>query len=171
MDLELRKSSIEFVKGKKNLVGGAWAVIFAVGTLAGCGKSPEANSGPLLVEITANDQMKYNVTEIEAKAGQPIRLTLRNTGSMPKIAMGHNFVLVDNQIDLAKFVAESQLRQADDYIAPDFRPHILAATRLLGPGESQTIEFQAPAQPGFYSYLCTFPAHHASGMKGVLSVK
>lgn len=159
------------MKGKKILLSGVWAGIFSAGMLAGCGKGPEAESGPLEVEITANDQMKYSVTQIEAKAGQPIRLTLRNTGSMPKIAMGHNLVLVDNQMDLAKFVAESQLRQADDYISPDFRPHILAATRLLGPGESQTIEFNAPAQPGFYSYLCTFPAHYASGMKGVLNVK
>ena len=159
------------MKGKKILLTGVWAGIFAAGMLAGCGKGPETESGPLEVEITANDQMKYSVTQIEAKAGQPIRLTLRNTGSMPKIAMGHNLVLVDNQMDLAKFVAESQLRQADDYISPDFRPHILAATRLLGPGESQTIEFNAPAQPGFYSYLCTFPAHYASGMKGVLNVK
>ena len=157
--------------GMKILMGGVVAGTLAVGMLAGCGKGSDSQSGPLEVEITANDQMKYSVTQIDAKAGQPIRLTLRNTGSMPKIAMGHNLVLVDNQIDLAKFVAESQVRQADDYIAPDFRSHILAATRLLGPGESQTIEFNAPAQPGFYSYLCTFPAHYTSGMKGVLSVK
>lgn len=162
---------------KKNRVGQGAVTLVAAGMLAvamifaGCGKAPEADSGVVEVEITANDQMKYSVTQIEAKAGQPVRVTLRNIGSMPKIAMGHNFVLVDNAIDLAKFVAASQLRQADEYIAPDFRPHILASTRLLGPGESQTIEFQAPAQPGFYSYLCTFPAHYASGMKGVLNVK
>lgn len=144
----------------------AWAMVFA-----GCGKGPEADVGVVEVQINANDQMKYSVTQIEAKAGQTVRLTLRNTGSMPKIAMGHNFVLVDNAMDLAKFLAASQLRQTEEYIAPDFRPHILASTRLLGPGESQTIEFQAPAQPGFYSYLCTFPAHYASGMKGVLSVR
>lgn len=150
-----------------------WTVgALAVGImLAGCGKGPDVEIGPLEVEITTNDQMKYSVTEIEAKPGQPIRLTLRNVGSMPKIAMGHNLVVVNSGIDLTKFLTESQVRQADDYISPDFRSQILAATRLLGPGESQTIEFNAPAQPGFYSYLCTFPAHYATGMKGVLNVK
>ena len=139
MDLPKGKGTIWAMNGKQILLSGVVVGSLVVWFLAGCGKGPEAESGPLQIEITANDQMKYSVTQIEAKAGQPIRLTLRNVGSMPKIAMGHNFVLVDNQIDLAKFVVESQTRQADEYIAPDFRSHILAATRLLGPGSNSSL--------------------------------
>jgi plastocyanin len=31
--------------------------------------------------------------------------------------------------------------------------------------------FGAPAKPGSYTYLCTFPGHFVAGMKGVLVVK
>jgi azurin len=47
---------------------------------------------------------------------------------------------------------------------------IIAQTKLLGPGETDTIDFTAPAQPGEYPFLCTFPGHFAL-MKGKLVVK
>jgi putative heme-binding domain-containing protein len=48
-------------------------------------------------------------------------------------------------------------------------PEVLAATRLLQPGESQTLRWQAPSQPGDFPYLCTFPGHWVR-MNGVLHV-
>jgi azurin len=48
--------------------------------------------------------------------------------------------------------------------------HVLAKTKLLGPGDSDSVTFSAPAAPGNYTYLCTFPEHYAAGMKGVMTV-
>ena len=49
-------------------------------------------------------------------------------------------------------------------------PEILAASsRLIGLGQSDLIEFTAPATPGDYPYLCTFPGHWRT-MNGVLKV-
>jgi azurin len=47
-----------------------------------------------------------------------------------------------------------------DYI-PVGASEVLAHTKLIGGGESVTIEFVAPAK-GVYEFICTFPGH--SGM-------
>ncbi|MCA9249421.1 MAG: c-type cytochrome, partial [Planctomycetales bacterium] len=36
---------------------------------------------------------------------------------------------------------------------------ILVSSRLLQPGESQAISFEAPTKPGVYPIVCTFPGH------------
>jgi azurin len=59
---------------------------------------------------------------------------------------------------------------APTHIPPGKAAMILAQTKLLGPGESETIDFKAPTQPGEYPFLCTFPGHFAM-MKGKLVVK
>ena len=47
---------------------------------------------------------------------------------------------------------------------------MIVATKLLQPGQNETITFKAPTEPGDYPFLCTFPGH-ATMMKGVLTVK
>jgi azurin len=46
---------------------------------------------------------------------------------------------------------------------------ILHRTRLLQHGESATLTFTAPAEPGDYGYVCTFPGHWRL-MRGVMKV-
>ena len=43
------------------------------------------------------------------------------------------------------------------------------ATTLVDPGQTVTVQFRAPGQPGDYPYVCTFPAHWRV-MNGVLHV-
>jgi len=47
---------------------------------------------------------------------------------------------------------------------------VIASTKMLGPGETATVTFTAPA-PGVYDYICTFPGHALAGMRGTLTVK
>ena len=47
---------------------------------------------------------------------------------------------------------------------------MLIHTKLLGPGEEDTISF-TPLAPGVYEYVCTFPGHTAAGMRGQITVK
>jgi azurin len=49
------------------------------------------------------------------------------------------------------------------------KSQILAATKLLDPGQKETLKLKAPAQPGDYEFVCTFPGH-AVLMWGTLSV-
>jgi azurin len=48
---------------------------------------------------------------------------------------------------------------------------VLAHTKLLGPGESETVTFNAPFIPGEYPFFCSFPGHYSQGTKGVMTVK
>lgn len=156
--------------------------------LAGCGKkesaAPQASNTPaapnastpaapavLNVEITANDAMKFSVTRIEAKAGQDVKVTLVNIGSMPKAAMGHNWVLLKKGVDAKAFVDAAVAAMANDYFPADKADQVIAHTKLLGPKQTDEVSFKAPTEPGEYEFLCSFPAHYVSGMKGVLVVK
>jgi hypothetical protein len=65
----------------------------------------------------------------------------------------------------------SRDRGATGYIPAQFKAKILASTGLVGPGETVDVTFKAPAAPGQYTYLCSFPGHFIAGMKGVLTVK
>lgn len=133
-----------------------------------CSKPPEAP--PKEVNLTGNDKMKFDLTSFEVKAGQQISLTMKNVGTLPKESMSHNFVLLDKNTDAAKFVQAGQTDKESEYIAPDQAFHVVAKTKLLGPGDTDTITFRAPQVPGTYDYICTFPGHFVSGMKGVLTV-
>jgi azurin len=147
--------------------------------LAGCGKqdsaaaaAPSATPSGSVFELTANDAMKFSVTRFEAKAGTDLKVVLTNLGSMPKAAMGHNWVLLKKGVDGKAFADASATAAATDYIPPSpLGDQIIAHTKMLGPKQTDEITFKVPTEPGEYTFLCTFPAHYVSGMHGILVVK
>ncbi len=144
---------------------------------AGCGPKDQAAtpattaSAVATFEFTANDTMKYNLTRIEVKAGQEVKITLTNTGSMPKAAMAHNWVLLKKGTDGKVFADAAVTAQATDYLPAALADQVIAHTKLLGAKQSDEITFKAPTEPGEYPFVCTFPAHYLSGMQGVMVVK
>lgn len=122
------------------------------------------------VVVEANDQMKFSVNKIEAKAGSELTITLKNVGSMPKAAMGHNLVVLTKEANAAAFSQAAAASPATEYIPPAMKDQVLAATKMLGPKEEDSITFTVPAEAGEYVYLCSFPAHFIVGMKGVIVV-
>lgn len=134
-------------------------------------RTADPNLPEVKVEMTGNDQMKFSVVAIEAKPNQKVTVTLKNVGTMPKLSMGHNFVLLERDMDPQKFMETSAVHMGTEFIAPELKSKVIANTKLLGPGESDTISFPAPSTPGEYVYLCSFPGHYAIGMKGTLTVK
>ncbi len=125
---------------------------------------------PREIAVTANDAMQFNVKEITAAPGEKLRLTLSNIGKLPKTAMGHNWVLLTPMpVDAFNKLAIASANNAPDFL-PKNRATVLAHTKILGGGESDTIEFAAPAKPGKYPFFCSFPGHY-SMMKGNLIVK
>jgi len=123
------------------------------------------------VEITGGDDMKYSVTSIPAKPGETLRIRLTSKGTLPKIAMAHNVVVLKagaKQIDFANAAA---MAAATGYIPADMKDQVLAATAMAGPGETVDVTIKMPTAPGTYPYLCTFPGHFAAGMRGTIVVK
>ena len=127
-----------------------------------------AKQDTIKITLNGNDKMQYDLSEIDVYEGQTVVLTLNHTGTMPMASMGHNFVLLKNGTDLEKFEASAAKAQKDGYIPAD-TSEIIAHTKLLGGGESDTITFQAP-EKGTYDFLCSFPGHY-SMMKGKFNVK
>jgi azurin len=140
---------------------------------AGQEKKAGAKSGAArTIEITAGDDMKFGVTQIDAKPGEQLRVVLKSIGKMPKVVMGHNFVLLKAGADPVAFNTAAMNARATDFMPPELKSQVLASTTgLLGPGETLEVTFKAPAKPGDYTFLCSFPGHFAAGMKGTLSVK
>lgn len=120
------------------------------------------------VTIEGNDQMQYSVNAFTVKAGSQVTVTLRNVGQLPKNAMGHNFVLLNSGSDVKTYAEVAFGAATTDYIPANPPVPVIAHTKLLGPGESDTITFTAPTA-GQYPYLCSFPGHYGV-MQGVMTV-
>ena len=146
--------------------------------LAGCGKKEETASAPAAsasavatLELTANDSMKFSLTRFEVRAGQEVHVILTNIGSMPLQAMGHNWILLVKGTDPKAFVDAAMTAAATGYVPASMADKVIAHTKLLGPKQSDEIVFKAPAEPGEYTFICSFPAHFLAGMQGVLVVR
>lgn len=113
--------------------------------------------------------MKFDKATLEVKAGAKVMLLFINE----KCPLQHNFLLLTpgklNDIGaLADKMLTDPTAMAKHYIPTS--PEILAhSTKLIGIGQSDIIEFTAPAEPGDYPYICTFPGHWRM-MNGVMKV-
>ena len=121
------------------------------------------------IEVKGTDTMMYDKTAFEVKAGQKVKLVFKNIGKLPKAAMGHNLVILKKGVNVATFCSEAIKFAAKDYFPETKKDDVVATTKLLGPGESDTVIFTAP-EAGTYDYVCTFPGHFAL-MKGKMTVK
>ena len=116
-----------------------------------------SNVDTIEIVIESNDQMKFDLKEIKVKKGDTIKLTLKHVGQLPKAAMGHNWVLLNADTDMASFAQAAIQARDNDYIPAD---GFIIHTDLLGGGEETTIEFEAP-EIGEYTFICSFPGHFA----------
>lgn len=133
---------------------------------------PGAKTGQVrTVQIRGTDEMRFSVTYIAARPGERLRVVLAAVGTMPKANMAHNFVLLAADADVEGFINASALARASGYIAPAFRRAVLAATDLVGNGETTEVTFTVPSVPGQHPFVCSFPGHYAAGMRGVLVVR
>ncbi len=126
---------------------------------------------PVKFEITCNDQMTFNSKGFEVTAGQKVSLTVKNVGKIPLKTMGHNLVLLKPGTPLAEFSGKAAAAKNNGFIPQDAesKKAIIAATKRLGGGDSDTITFTLTV-PGDYPFICTTPGHF-SEMQGVINVK
>jgi azurin len=103
--------------------------------------------------------MRYDTSRLVVEAGKPFEVIFENMD-----LMGHNFVIVEP--GSRKAVAESaqtmnpnQLDKQGRAFIPKNEKRIIAATKLVEPGEKQILNVTAPEKEGEYEYICTFPGH------------
>lgn len=122
----------------------------------------------LSVEIACDgNNLAFDKTTLSIPASQLVHLTFNNVST----TFQHNWVLVAGGEEIAEQVNQAATAAGPrlNYI-PNDKSLILAFTKLIAQGTSETISFTTPEEAGQYSYLCTFPGHYLAGMKGVLAV-
>ena len=112
-------------------------------------------------------QLKFDLEELTVAPGQLVEIVFVNSDQMQ-----HNFLLgaagsLEEIGKAADALAASPNAAAQQYV-PDI-PQVLYSTKLIDPGQTLKFQFKAPAQPGQYPYVCTFPGHWRL-MNGTLRV-
>ncbi len=151
-----------------NIMKSSRLFLLVVAVLFGAVANSSLANSETVIEIEGNDQMLFSVTAFEVVTGQSVKIVFKNVGKLPKVAMGHNLVILVEGVTSAQFGTEAMTAAATDYIPASMKDKIVAHTKLLGPGEQDEIVFTAPA-PGEYEFLCSFPGHFAL-MRGVMTV-
>jgi azurin len=135
------------------------------------GASAALAAGPRVIKIEGNDKMQFSVTKIEAKPGEQLKIELSAKGTMAKAEMAHNFILLAKTANVDAFVMAAAMARKTQHVPAAKKADMLAYTALAGNGETVTVTFEVPKEPGEYMYICSFPGHYAAGMKGLLIVK
>ncbi|MDR8522752.1 azurin [Shewanella fidelis] len=122
-----------------------------------------ANANTCQLDINATDAMQFDKKELTLPAGcTEVTLNLHHTGTLPKSAMGHNWVLTETANMSAVANEGMAAGAANSYVKAD-DPRVLAHTDIIGGGESTSITFSTadldPAKQ--YSFFCSFPGHWA----------
>ena len=111
--------------------------------------STQAAAEPRAVTIAVDNTMKYSVTAIKAQPGETLRVVLQSKATMPKQTTAHNFVLLAQGTNAGAFLKAGTMPSKNtDYIAPDQKDRVIAATALAGPGETVEVTFKVPDRPG-----------------------
>lgn len=143
--------------------------------LSGCpgpnDRPPEPVGEELRIEIAGDDRIQFDVTEFEVHPRQPVTIVFSNIGTMPKESMGHNLVVLERNTDALAFANAGARHVRNEYIDPEMEDRVIAATRILGPDETEEISFVAPAEAGENHFICTFPGHTQAGMRGIMTVR
>jgi putative heme-binding domain-containing protein len=106
---------------------------------------------------TVPDQMLFDKERLVARAGKPVEIIFENSDLMP-----HNFALLQpgslEEIGtLAENTATDKGAMERQYVPVSNK--VILSSRLLQPRETQNLSFTAPAKPGVYPYVCTYPGH------------
>ncbi|MCS7088371.1 MAG: plastocyanin/azurin family copper-binding protein [Thermoflexales bacterium] len=130
-------------------------------------QQPAAQQAVTLEISTKGNELYYDKNELRAPAGSKITLVFKNAAD-PNSGLLHNWVLV--RPGTADAVANDGIAagEANGYLKPGDN-RVLAHTKMIKPGESDTITFDAPPA-GSYDYICTFPGH-AVLMRGKLIIQ
>ena len=107
------------------------------------------------IEIKAIGGLKFDLTRIKVKPGERIKLTLTNANDMD-----HNLVITkpgarQEVVDASYKLGENGPKQ--NYVPKS--DNVLWSIRIVTPGQSASIIFQAPMKEDVYPYVCTFPGH------------
>lgn len=116
---------------------------------------------------TIEEEMRYDIPYFAVEAGRPVQVVLKNDDLMP-----HNLVItkpgaLQEVAQLGMEVGPNNGAGGKQYV-PD-SDKVLFATNMVPSERQEALTFTAPATPGEYPFVCTFPRHWMR-MYGVMVV-
>lgn len=113
--------------------------------------------GARTIRLEAGKNLTYSATTLAARAGEAIELVFVNPDVVP-----HNWVLARSGSlsrvgELVNRMVADPEAQTRHYVP--LTDDVLAYTDIVSPGQEFHIFFRAPATPGRYPFLCSFPGH------------
>jgi azurin len=120
-----------------------------------------AYADPCKIAIDSNDMMQFSVHDIAVPTNcSDVELTLRHAGQLPAKVMGHDWVLAKDS-DKSAIVNAGMAAGLKHNFLPENDKRIIAATKVVGGGESTTVKFSTAAlvQGARYVFFCTVPGH------------
>ena len=121
-----------------------------------------------VLELSAVPQkLAFDKTELSVRAGAEVELVLKNPDQMQHNAVVGRPGSFERLGAAADALARSPNGAERGYVPTS--ADVIAATKLADPGETVRVRFTAPATPGEYPFVCTFPGHWRV-MRGVLKV-
>jgi azurin len=113
--------------------------------------------------IESNDRMQFNLDEMAVPTQcTEVEVTLKHSGQLPAKVMGHDWVLARDN-DMSAIINAGLSAGSKHGYLPEHDGRIIAATPVVGGGESATIKFSTGTlQEGIhYAFFCTAPGHSA----------
>ena len=134
--------------------------------------SQAAIANDCTVEVEAGDALSFSTPKIEIPAScANATINFKHTGRLPAAAMGHNWVLAKTA-DLQPIQNDGNVAgAAGGYLKAD-DPRVIAATAIIGGGESTSVTFATAGLDAgdAYSFFCTVMSHSVV-MKGTFALK
>lgn len=140
---------------------------------AACLAGASARAQDAEITITADKiQLAYDTKEFTVKAGQKVKLTLINPADSMNLQPHNLLIIKPGKLGAMIAVVNDPTKLSNpNWInnpIPE-SPDLLHHTKLLKPGEKETLEFTAPAEAGDYPFLCSYIGH-AAIMNGLMKV-
>jgi plastocyanin len=130
-----------------------------------CVNNKKDDSTTVSVSLKAMVGLQYDIARFKVKPGSRVKLTLTNVSDM-----NHNLLITKPGMRLD--VVNSALKLAEKGPQMDYTPNmeaVLWSIPVISPGQTKSITFTAPTEPGIYPYVCTYPGHGFS-MYGAMYV-
>jgi uncharacterized cupredoxin-like copper-binding protein len=116
--------------------------------------TPDDGAEPQAITVVSTDDFVFDPDELTLTAGQPVVITLDNSGG----AIEHDFA--SDEMPVSDVVEDGTAHEGDTT-----EVHVAADG-----GGSATLEF-TPTEAGDYVFYCSVEGHREAGMEGTITVE
>jgi|MDTC01.3.fsa_nt_gb azurin len=123
------------------------------------------------IQIASGDTLKFDQSELQISSScDKVMVTFTHNGKLPANVMGHNWVLSKTS-DVKSIASDGLTAGATNGYLKDGDERVIAATKVIGGGETATVTFStgqlSPTES--YTFFCSF-AGHSFMMKGPFKI-